>query len=152
MNDSNLNSQGSSEPETKYDALCTLINSSELSMLGAVVVSNLCHLTDVLDAVGDNEADINSIGALFDLTNAHLYSMDWFIEAAIEQHNFVDFQICQKMINDLRLAILSTKVCTLNDNLKSSLFYGLFLSAKNLSDRINRLPDLIFVNKGLLNG
>ena len=117
MNDSNVNSQGSSEPKTKYDALCALINSSELSMLGVVITSNLCHVTDLFDAVKDKEADINAIEALFDLTNAHLYSMDWFIEAAIEQHNFADFQLCKKMINDLRLALLSTKVCTLNDNL-----------------------------------
>jgi hypothetical protein len=151
MNDTNPNSQGSSEPKTKYDVLCGLINSSELSMLVAAITSNLCHVTDVFDAVRDKEADINTIKALFDLTNAHLYSMDWFIEAAIEQHNFVDFQICKKMINDLRLALLSTKVCTLNDNLKGYLFYGFYLNAKNLSDRINCLPDLVFINKGLLN-
>ncbi|MCH7380656.1 hypothetical protein [Acinetobacter higginsii] len=154
MNEPTQNSQGPSAPKTKYDALYKLINSSELLMLGSIVVSNLNQVTDVFEAVNENcaLADANAIDALMDLTVSHLYSMDWFIEAAIEQYSFIDFTVCQKMINDLRLAIQSLKVCTANNELKSNLLYGFYYSAKNLSDRIDCLPDVVFNNKGMLNG
>lgn len=154
MNESAQDSQGSSAPKTKYDALYQLINSSELLMLGSIVVSNLNQVCDVFEAVNENVAyaDVNAIDALIELTKAHLYSMDWFIEAAIEQHGFVDFTVCQKMIKDLRLAIKSLKVCTANNELKSNLLFGFYYSAKNLSDHIDRLPDVVFNNKEKLNG
>ena len=139
-------------PKTKYDALYKLIITSELSMLGSVVVSNLHQIFDIFDAVKDGESDVNAIDALMNLTKAHLYAMDWFIDAAIEQYNFVDFQVCKNMINDLRLAILSMRVCTLNDELKGNLLFGFCFSAKSLSERIDLLPDVVLNNKGLLNG
>lgn len=150
MNDSTQNSQEANQPQTKFDKLFSLIES--LPVIASVVSANLNHALSVYEASRDSESDDETLEAILSLTVHHLLTLDDLLDSASYIYNFADFQVCKKLVKNIRLTVLSLTNCTLTFPGKVDFIHGFYLSSKRLVELAHALFSLVEQNKGRING